>query len=285
MLTVRMKRKDALNFVPGGAVNHRLAVIVEGMFPEFQYADVEFVGEEGAIGVERSVEARFGVDLLEGCARGFHFEGGADAGNPIGVGGPAMVDAFFACAEVLCADGLALEAARGCAWDGALLDDGAESIGGIFGGLAGLFFVRDFDEEFDEAAKAALGNVVGEGVDDHAPFADEGFIELRVVHVAGEAGIVPDEEGGGTFGGIFVIGDHALEVFAACGGGSRFGNVLIGSAEDELVLLAKGSEGFELTRDGAVLFETAAVAQVGVYDGARMEVGGWGDVGQGGGDW
>lgn len=145
-----------------------------------------------------------------------------------------------------------------------------------------FFFVGDFYEEFDEAAKAAFWDVVGKGMDEDAPFADKGFVELGVVHVAGEAGVVPDEQGGGTFGGIFVIGDHALEVFAACGGGARAGHVGVARAQDELILRTEFGKGFELSCDGAVLFEPAAVAQVGVYDGAREEVGGRRDVGQGG---
>lgn len=98
MLTVRVKREDLLDRVPGGQVNDGGTVVSEGGIPKFENADVEFVGEEGAVGVERAVDARLVVDLLEAGACGFHFEGGADAWNPIGVGDPAMVDALFACA-------------------------------------------------------------------------------------------------------------------------------------------------------------------------------------------
>lgn len=160
------------------------------------------------------------MDLDEGCAFGFHLEGALDAGYPVGVGDPAVIGAGFACAQVGGDDGFAFEAfgrdARHCA----LLDDGAESIGGICGGLLGFLFVGDLDQHFDQATVASFGDLVGEGMDDYFPAADDGFVELGVIHVTGEAGIVPDEECGGAVDGGFVICDHAQEVVTTGGGGA-----------------------------------------------------------------
>lgn len=93
-----------------------------------------------------------------------------------------------------------------------------ESAFGIGGGLTAFFFVGDVYEEFDDAAVLAFGNGIGEGVDEDAAIAEEGFVVDGVVQVAGEAGVVPKEE---CFGAAFWVAvgvEHGVEGFASCGG-------------------------------------------------------------------
>lgn len=201
-------------------------------------------------------------------------EGEADAGDEGGVWNPAVILAFKPCAGVDGDDGFALEATRRDTWHGALGDDGADAIFGVDGGLTTLFLVGDVDQEFDEAPVGSLGDMVGEGVDDDAAFAEEGFVVGGVVEVAGEAGVVPDEEGCGAFGFVAGVGDEAVEVVTPCSGASRFGGVFVDAAQGEVVPGAVFFDGFELARNGAVLSFAAAVAQVGVYDGVGGDGGG-----------
>lgn len=49
MLTVCMKRDYFLDGVPGADVDERFTISFNGEISKFQYADVEFVFEEGGV--------------------------------------------------------------------------------------------------------------------------------------------------------------------------------------------------------------------------------------------
>jgi len=116
------------------------------------------------------------LDFVEGFFSGAHFKGGAHAGDIFGVGNPAVVFTFETRARVDGDERFAFDATRRDTWYGSLGDNGADSVFAVDGGLAALFFVGDVDEEFDEASVWSFGDVVGEGVDDDAAFAKEGFV-------------------------------------------------------------------------------------------------------------
>lgn len=78
-------------------------------------------------------------------------------------------------------------------------DEVTQAALGVGGGLAALLFVGDVYEEFDDAAVLAIGDGIGEGVDDDIAVAEEGLVVDGVIEVTGEAGVVPEEDGGGTF--------------------------------------------------------------------------------------
>lgn len=159
------------------------------------------------------------MDAQEGCARGFEVEGFFYAGGKFWIGIPAMGDVFgfvAACAEV---DGGTFEAARWCARDAAIsFDEVFEAAFGVGGGLLTLFFVGDVDEKFDNATVFAFRNLVIERMDDYAPLTQAEFVKLGVVYIAGEAGVVPEEETTWSIGWDLVFRDHAVEVVAACCG-------------------------------------------------------------------
>lgn len=84
--------------------------------------------------------------------------------------------------------------------------------------MTAFLFVGDIDEEFDDAAVLALGDGVGEGVDGDLSVAEEGFVVDGVIEVAGEAGVVPEQETVRALAGGAVEIEHAVEVFAPDGG-------------------------------------------------------------------
>lgn len=69
-----------------------------------------------------------------------------------------------------------------------------------------------------------------------------------------------------------------MEVIAADGGATRFGNVFVDLAQDQPMFFAVGLDGFELACDGAILFFAATITEVGVDNRARREGGGRTDV-------
>jgi hypothetical protein len=111
-------------------------------------------------------------------------------------------------------------------------------------------------------------------MDDDAAFADEGFVVGGVVEVTSEAGIIPKEEKVGTFGLITSIADEAVEVVTSDGRASRFGGILIDVTQGDSVPGAVFSDGFELTRYGAILAFATRVTEVGIGDCAREDGGG-----------
>ena len=161
----------------------------------------------------------FVVDAQEGCARGFEVEGFFYAGDEFWIGIPTVGDVFgfvAACAEV---DGCAFESARWCARDAAIsFDEVFEAAFGVGGGLLALFFVGNVDEEFDDATVFAFRNLVVEGMDDYAPLTQAEFVKLGVVYIAGEAGVIPEEQTTRAVGWDLVFREHAVEVVAACCG-------------------------------------------------------------------
>ena len=84
--------------------------------------------------------------------------------------------------------------------------------------MLAFFFVCDVDEEFNHATVFAFRYLVIEGMDNYAPLTQAEFVELGVVYIAGEAGIVPEEQTTWSVGWDLVFRDHAVEVVAACCG-------------------------------------------------------------------
>jgi hypothetical protein len=76
----------------------------------------------------------------------------------------------------------------------------AQAAFGIDGGLAAFFFVGDVDEEFYNPSVLTFGDGVGDRVDQDFTIAQQGFVVDGVVQVAGEAGIIPEQQG---FGAVF----------------------------------------------------------------------------------
>ncbi len=263
VLAFGMKREDGLDFVPGLAVNNRRAVVLNGDVAKFEDADVELVGEEGLVGIERFEEGGLFVDLNEGGARGFEFEGLLNRGDEFGIGNPAMGDAGSVVAALANGDRFALEAARGDARDAVIfLNEFAQSALGIGAGLTAFLFVAEIYEEFDDAAVVAFGDGIVDGVNNDLVCAEEGFVVDGVVEVAGEAGVVPQDE---TCRALFFVAveiHHAIEVFAADGGAAALGFVHKVVAQDETVCDAVVCDLFELLVGGLLLTHTAAVAAV-----------------------
>lgn len=52
---LRVLRDDLLDCVPGGNINDGFAVVFDDEVAEFEYADVDAIGEEGFVGVEGGV--------------------------------------------------------------------------------------------------------------------------------------------------------------------------------------------------------------------------------------
>ena len=159
------------------------------------------------------------MDAQEGCASGFEFEGFFYAGDEFWIGIPTMGDVFGFVATGAEVDWGAFESARWCARDAAIsFDEVFEAAFCIGGGLLAFFFVGDVDEEFDDATVFAFRYLVIEGMDNYAPLTQAEFVELGVVYIAGEAGIVPEEQTTWSVGWDLVFRDHAVEVVAACCG-------------------------------------------------------------------
>jgi len=210
-----MKRKYLLYGCPGGEVDDGVAVAFDGEVRKMQNPDVEFILKKSVIGVQRVVDVRLFVDLEEGASLGFHPEGDAETGYPVGIRIPTMSNVVGVVASFAKVDGCALEAARGRARDTTIfLYEVTKPTLRIEGGLFAFFFVGHVDEEFDEAAIVAFRDLVVEGVDEDAPFADDDLVELGIVDVAGEAGIVPEEETTWSLSWDLVEGEHTVEVVA-----------------------------------------------------------------------
>ena len=83
-------------------------------------------------------------------------------------------------------------------------DEISQSAFCIGGGLTAFFFVGDVYKKFDDAAILTVRDGIGEGMYDDVAIAEEGFVVDGGVEVAGEAGIVPEEDAVGTI--IYVAG-------------------------------------------------------------------------------
>lgn len=262
-------RDDLLDCLPRFEINDGFAVAFDDEVAEFEDADVDAVGEEGFVGVEGGVEARGFVNVLEGGASGAHFKSLFDAVFEFGVGVPTVGYVVGAVAALSDLYGRALEAHRRRArHTSVFLNEVAESAFGIGRGLSSFFFVGHIYEEFDDATVVAFGDLVVEGVDEDLVGADEGFVVDGVVEVAGEAGVVPEDERVGALVGDAVVVDHAVEVVASCGGAAAFGFVAKVVTEGEPVFVAECLNFGELLIGGLILASAATVATVGVYDGA-----------------
>lgn len=106
------------------------------------------------------------------------------------------------------------------------------------GGVLFAFgFVAEVFDVADEIFEFAIGNLIGEGVDDDVLIFDEGDVEDGVFGIAGEAGVIPEQKTTWAFGLGEIIVDHALEVFATDNGFAAAG-VFVDLAQDELMGLA-----------------------------------------------
>lgn len=178
-----------LDGVPDFAGYEGFAIVGNGFTGEFEEAEVEFVGPEGAVGVEGGVEAGGGVDFVERAARGAHFKGEADEGGGGGVGDPAVSDARGAVAVAANFDALAQEAARRGSGDTAeLVDEFAEAAFDIETEIGEVEFVGVVVDGFEDDGFGAVDVFAGEGVEFVAEFADFGAVELGVKAIAGKAG-------------------------------------------------------------------------------------------------
>lgn len=106
------------------------------------------------------------------------------------------------------------------------------------GGVLFAFgFIAEVFDVADEVFEFAIGDLIGEGVDDDILIFDEGDVEDGVFGVAGEAGVIPKQETTWSFGQGEVVVDHALEVFATDNGfAARC--IFVDLAQDELMGLA-----------------------------------------------
>ena len=221
------------------------------------------------------------MDLHQAGARGFEGEGLLDAGNEIRIRVPTVGHVVGIVAPFAEIHRCAFEAARRRARDTAVfLDEVTKAALCIEGGLFAFFFVGHIDEEFDEAAIIAFGDVVVEGVHGDTPFADDDLVELGVVYIAGEAGVVPEDETTWPLIGDVVEVDHAVEVVTTGGGATGFGDIYKPVAVDEGMLCTVGLDLSQLLFGGSILAHAAAVASIGVYDGGVGKGGGRREVGQ-----
>lgn len=271
-------RFDAfLDGVPGGQVNDGLAIFFNDLFAIFEDADEEAVGEEGVIGGDAGEDLGLGVDLAQRGARGFEGKCQAHPLYEIRVREPAMGNSDGAIFIRPDLNWFSFEAiGRGAGHTSKFEHEVFESTFGIAGGLTAFFFVGEVDKEFDDASVFAFGDLVGDGVDGDAPlFADDNFVELGIVYIACEAGVIPQDESGGTLGGVIVGIEHAVEIVTPNEGATRAGFIDKAITMGELVLLAIGFDLAELLVGGFVLARSATVTAIGVDDGAGGE-GGWG---------
>ncbi len=205
---------------PGGWVDDRFAVVFDDeVGTKLEDADIDFVVEKSFVGVVGAEQVSSNLDLRQGGASRAHLEGALDGGHDLSIGQPAVGVARSSIAVGADLDQLALEAGGRFAWDAAVLfHQVPQAALGIGGGLAAFFGVGDIDEEFDDAAVLAFGDGVGDGVDDHAAVADEGFVVDGVIQITGKAGVVPEED---PFGAVlFAAGgvDELVEFITGSSG-------------------------------------------------------------------
>lgn len=251
-----------LHSVPGIHIDDRIAIMIDHHATEFENADVDAIGEEGSVTVDRTIEPRRFVDLVQGGACSTHLEGGADLRQDVRIWHPFMVVARLARARINRDDGLTLEPAWRCARDRSLVDNGAQAILCIDAGLTGALFVADIDQGFDEAGVGSLGNGIGKRVDDQPVSSEQRFVVSRIIQVTRKTGIVPQEQAHGVGFELLALCDHALEIITSCSGGSGPGFVLIHVDQLQLVRCAIFLDRLQLAVDGAVLVLAATIAQV-----------------------
>lgn len=271
---------ELLNFLPEFGRDDGLAVIFDDeVVTEFEHAFVDLVRPEGGVGVDGAVEAGLVLYLFEGHACGAHLVGLQDARGEFGIGDPFVRHARGPVAVFADADGFAQEAAGRRARHTAMtLDEFTQAALGIGAGLFALFFVAQVNEEFDDAGIVAFGDGVVEGVNDDAPLADHDLVELGVVYIAGEAGMVPEQESRGARFWNFVERHHAVEFITARDGAAAFGFIHEAVTELQAVLYAIGFDGAQLLVGGLFLAGPAAIAHVAIYDGGWRQGGGRGEV-------
>lgn len=263
---------DGLDGVPGGFIDEGGAVVGEDVGAVAQLAEVDAVFEEGGIGVGGGEQVGGVVDLGVGGTSCAHDPGGAAGFPEVWVWDPAVDDVGGTGAMGAEIEGLADEADRGAAADGAVGgDEVVEAALDVYGEIGGVFIGHPVDEEFEDATGRAFGDGVLQGVDGDAAAAEGGFEELGVVEVAGEAVVAPEEDAGFGWGvAVEEVVDEGIEASAASGGGGGAG-VGEDAGEGAGVLGAPGAEGGFLLGDGEVLFVSTGIAQVGGEVGARWE--------------
>lgn len=248
---------------PGGLVDERLAVVVDNQVGETQLADIEGVSEECFVGIGGTEQAGFVANLAQGLTSGAHGEGFLDGGNEIGIRDPAVADVGTAVAALADFDGLADEAAWGCARDAAIGEHQVTQ--------AALDVTTEVVEEalvgpvqggFEENALGAFGQIVGNGDDAVATSAHVSAVELGVVDVAGEAGPAPDDEAG--YGCVMAqVVDHGQEAVSIDGGGTGTGVVAVGFCYGQAMGEGVALDFGELLVGAQLLGFTARITEVG----------------------
>ena len=142
---------------------------------------------------------------------------------------------------------------------------------GIGRSLTAFFFVGEINEEFDDLAIIAFGDRIVEGMDDDAIGAKKRFVIDGVVEVAGEAGIVPKQKGGGTIFFMTIEIDHAIEVITSGSGSTGLGFVAKVVSNDETMCSTKILKFFKLLNGGLILSYADTIAAIGIDDRAGLK--------------
>lgn len=119
-----------------------------------------------------------------------------------------------------------------------------------------------FQGGFDEAPHRAFGYVVVKAVKDEATPAQVGAEELAVIHVAGEALIIPDDQP--SFGRLArtEVAHHILKALAPNHRRTRAGGILEDLSGDQTMRAAPPLEFGFLTGNGELLLFATRVATV-----------------------
>jgi len=276
---------NGLNLIPCFHRDHGFAIIGDDEIRIMQLAFVDGVCKKRQIGIERAVEPDAGVDEFERLILRAHLKGFLNTSFEGGIWNPSVRDMLCFVTAFADVDELTHDPARRSARHAAIfLNEVTQAALCVDARLTALLFVGHVDEEFDEATIVSVRDVVFQRMDDDAPPADVYFVTLRVIDVAGEAGVIPEDETVGALVGAEIHVDHALEIVAVLSGAARFGFVYKVVTQDERMEIAEGDDLGQLLICGLVLFHAAAVSPIGIDDRARGERGGGREVGQGEGE-
>src|SRR5690242_16349962 len=132
------------------------------------------------------------VDLREGVSSRFHFKRFFYFGHQIRNRNATMSNMFGFITTQPKADRFKFEATW--RWPGyafIFLDKFLQTTLRICGCLLALFFVGYINEKFNDATMLAFRNGIVEGVDRNPPLTDPDLVELGIIDVTREAGIIP----------------------------------------------------------------------------------------------
>ena len=255
--------------VPDGAGDDGIAVVLDGQVAKLEDADVEFIGPEGAVGIDRAVEMEFAMDTAYGGASGVHLEGFLHSRHKVRVGSPAGGGVRGAIASFPNNKRFTQKSTRGNAGDAAIeLNEVTQAALDINREIDDVLFILVVNEGFEDAAFGSLGDVVVEGIEDVTEIADLGAVEGGIVHVAGETVVLPDNDAALGAAAMAEGVHHGVEIITANGGGAAAGFVLEEVGDEQVVLGGPGAQGGFLLGDGKVLVFVAGVTQVGEEGGA-----------------